>query len=163
MAKLTNVYCTYTGGNIWIYTALFNDEVWLYGGLDTDYFDSYDINPWQYEKENNGSFDCPADHLAIPSVPYPTFGDILESIRQNCSEEAYEYAETFMRMNNVRFSELCIGGNDATLESVITGKSGTRISIWRFGWNDYSASWEDTFSVRGTLAQILDELKGELP
>lgn len=162
MNKLTNVSCTYTGGNIWVYTALFNNEVWLYGGLDSDCFDSFDIDPIQYEKDHSCSFDCPSDHLAVPTIPYPTFGEILDSIRDNCSDEAYEYAESFMRMNNVGFSNLCITANDATLESVFTGKSGTRISIWRFGWNDYSASWGDMSSVRGTMKQILDELKGEL-
>ena len=162
MAELTNVSCVYTGGNIWVYSALFNNEVWLYGGLDTDYFDSYDIDPLQYEKDNDCSFDCPAEHLAIPSVPYPTFGEVLESIRENCSEEAYEYAESFMRANHVGFSNLCITGNDATMESVFVGKSGYKIILWRYGWNDYSASWEDSCSVRGTLQQVLEELKGEL-
>ena len=162
MSKLTNVSCTYTGGNIWVYSALYNNEVWLYGGLDTCCYGSYDIDPIQYEKDNDCSFDCPSKHLAIPSIPYPTFGEILESIRENCSEEAYEYAENFIRMNHLGFSQSCIEGNDATLESVFTGKSGTRISIWRHGWNDYGACWEDEYSVRGTLEQILEELKEEL-
>ena len=42
MDKLTNVTCDYTGGGVWVYSALFNNEVWLYGGLDW-YFGSYSI------------------------------------------------------------------------------------------------------------------------
>ena len=162
MANLTNVSCTYTGGGIYIYSALFNNEVWIYGGLDTCYFDSYDIDPLQYEKDNDCSFDCPAEHLAIPSVPYPTFGEILDSIQESCGDALRMEAESWMRANNIRFSQLCIEGNDATLESVFTGKSGAKISVWRFGWNDYSATWGDTYSVRGTFAQVMDELKGEM-
>lgn len=162
MSKLTNVSCEYTGGGIWIYSALFNNEVWIYGSLDDLSFDSYDIDPSVYEKEIGGSFDCPVEHLAIPSIPYPTFGEILESIRLNCSESAYVEAEESMRADGVGFSEPCNSMNDATLESVFIGKSGSRILLWRFGWNDYSASWGDEYSVRGTLQQVLEELKEEI-
>ena len=162
MDRLTNVSCDYTGGNIWVYSALFNGEVWIYGGIDSCFFDSYDIDPHEYERENDCTFDCPVEHLAIPSIPYPTFGEILDSIGKHCSMEAYDCAEACMRANHVRFSRPCIEGNDGTMESVFTGKSGSRIIIWRFGWNDYGAAWGDAYSVRGTLQQIMDEVKEEL-
>ena len=51
---------------------------------------------------------------------------------------------------------------DATIETIFIGKSGSVITIYRHGQNDYCALWNDEFSVRGTLRQILDELKEEL-
>lgn len=50
---------------------------------------------------------------------------------------------------------------EETLETVFTGKSGYQISIWRHGLNDFAAAWGDDYSVRGTLLQVLEELKGE--
>lgn len=162
MEKLTDVNVQYTGGNIYVYSAKFNNEVWIYGALDTCQFLTYDIDPIQYEKDNNCTFDCPDNHLAIPSIPYPSFGDILDSIREAYGDNTYSIAESWMLQNHIQFSRPCIEMNDATLESVFTGKSGSHITVWRFGWNDYGAAWDDTFSVRGTLQQILEELKEEV-
>lgn len=49
-----------------------------------------------------------------------------------------------------------------TIESVFVGKSGCRITIQRWGVDDYSAEWDESSSVRGTLAQILEEIKTEI-
>ena len=84
MAKLTNVSCVYTGGGIYVYTAKFNDEVWL--GTDFDLVGSYDT-PWEViTDELNCDYDS---HWKDPSVPYPTWGEILESIHENCDESTY--------------------------------------------------------------------------
>lgn len=48
-----------------------------------------------------------------------------------------------------------------TFECRFIGKSGSIITIDRYGVDDYSAAWDDTYSVRGSFLDILDELKGE--
>ena len=61
--------------------------------------------------------------------------------------------------------------NEPTTEAIINGKSGSLIVLHRYGQDDYSAWWTDkdhlndeTYgsSVRGTLMQIMDEMKDEL-
>ena len=47
-------------------------------------------------------------------------------------------------------------------ETEFTGKSGSQIVIQRWGHDDYEADWDESYSVRGTLKQILDEIKNEL-
>lgn len=49
-----------------------------------------------------------------------------------------------------------------TFECRFTGKSGADIIVDRYGQDDYSASWDDSYSVRGTFAQIMEELKEEI-
>jgi hypothetical protein len=84
MAKLTNVSCVYTGGGIYVYTAQFNDEVWL--GTDFDLVGSYDT-PWEtITDELNCDYDS---HWKDPSVPYPTWGEILASVYENCDSATY--------------------------------------------------------------------------
>lgn len=83
MAKLTNVSCEHTGGGVYVYTALLNDEVWFM----TDFlaYDSY------------GCYDAPLDvveadilpdgsinydgHWKNPSFPLPQWIDILKSLK----------------------------------------------------------------------------------
>ena len=83
MAKLTNVSCEYTGGGIYVYTALLNNDVWF----TTDFltYDSY------------GCYDAPLDvveadilpdgsinydgHWKDPSFPLPQWLDILKSLK----------------------------------------------------------------------------------
>ena len=52
--------------------------------------------------------------------------------------------------------------NPDTFECRFIGRSGSVITIDRYGTDDYSAAWDDTYSVRGNLAGILEELKGEI-
>lgn len=83
MAKLTNVSCEYTGGGIYVYTALLNDDVWFMTDFLT--YDSY------------GCYDAPLDvveadilpdgsinydgHWKDPSFPLPQWLDILKSLK----------------------------------------------------------------------------------
>ena len=83
MAKLTNVSCEYTGGGVYVYTALLNDDVWFMTDFQT--YDSY------------GCYDAPLDvveadilpnghinydgHWKNPSAPLPQWIDILQSIK----------------------------------------------------------------------------------
>ena len=83
MAKLTNVSCEYTGGGVYVYTALLNDDVWFMTDFQT--YDSY------------GCYDAPLDvveadilpdgyinydgHWKDPSAPLPQWYEIVRSIR----------------------------------------------------------------------------------
>lgn len=83
MAKLTNVSCEYTGGGVYVYTALLNNEVWFMTDFQT--YDSY------------GCYDAPLDeveqdilpdghinyngHWKDPSAPLPQWYEIVRSIR----------------------------------------------------------------------------------
>lgn len=114
-SKLTNVTCIYTGGGIYVYSALFNDEVWLYGGLD-NYFGSYDI-PGEKVEESDMNYDA---HWKTPSIPYPKWYEILASIRNNCDPSTYAEAERIILHYNPGFMmfDPCIGvdGEDAKHE-----------------------------------------------
>ena len=48
-----------------------------------------------------------------------------------------------------------------TIESTFAGKSGKTIIIFRHGLDDYSV-YIDGSSVRGTLLDIMEEIKSEL-
>ena len=67
---------------------------------------------------------------------------------------------------NVRINIRWQTGDEATFRGK---KSGQLITVTRYGNNDYSAWWHDSesssetegYSVRGTMWQIMDEMKGE--
>ena len=56
-----------------------------------------------------------------------------------------------------------VAENTPTVETTFTTKAGDVITIQRYGVDDYDATWDDTFSVRGTLLQVMQELKKEIP
>lgn len=93
---LSNVKCYYTGGEIYVYSALFNGEVWLYGGLD-NYFGSYDLSGETIEQFHDCNYEA---HVKVPSIPYPTWNDILDSIRVNCDPSTYDDAERILNHYN---------------------------------------------------------------
>lgn len=96
MAKLTNVSCEYTGGGVYVYTALLNDDVWFMTDFQT--YDSY------------GCYDAPLDvveadilpdghinydgHWKNPSAPLPQWIDILQSIK----DMEFTYDEVYKRL-----------------------------------------------------------------
>ena len=106
MNKLTNVKCYYTGGGAYVYSALFNNEAWIHGSLYTNWFHAYDIEPEKYEEEIQGAFDCPEEHMVTLSE-YPTYGEILESIRSTGDVDAYEYAKASMKADGIDLDETC--------------------------------------------------------
>lgn len=66
---------------------------------------------------------------------------------------------------NVRLNIYDRNGNEATFRGK---KSGQLITVTKYGEDDYSAWWHDEnanetdgYSVRGTMWQIMDEMKGE--
>lgn len=105
MSKLTNVTCEYTGGGVWLYSALFNNEVWLYGGLDW-YFGSYDIPGREIDDTDQ---DFGGTHWKNPSVPFPTWNEILDSLRSAFSDDPYlSEMEEQLRDANPDMNEPCI-------------------------------------------------------
>lgn len=92
----SHVQCDYTGGGIYVYSALYNGEVWLYGGLD-NYFGSYDLPAETIEEYHDCNYEA---HVKVPSIPYPTWNDILESIRVNCDSSTYDDAERIINHYN---------------------------------------------------------------
>lgn len=92
----SHVQCDYTGGGIYVYSALYNGEVWLYGGLD-NYFGSYDLPADVIEEYHDCDYEA---HVKVPSIPYPSWYDILESIRLNCDASTYAEAEEIINHYN---------------------------------------------------------------
>lgn len=78
MKRFDIVRCAYTGGGIYVFSALFNQEVWL--ETDFDIVNSLDINP---DRMEDYGYDYDA-HWKKPSIPYPTWAEILTAIRKNC-------------------------------------------------------------------------------
>jgi len=110
VSNLTNVSCVYTGGGIYVYSALFNDEVWLYGGLD-NYFGSFDapIDEVETDFDENGFINY-EKHWKTPSVPFPTWNEILQSLRDRFGEDPQvDYMELSLRRANPDMNARCIG------------------------------------------------------
>ena len=77
MAKLTDVYCTYTGGNIYVCTAKFGD---VYLASDLESYGTYDV-PYDDIEEK---YDCDYDsHWKDSSDPLPTWQELLDAIRDS--------------------------------------------------------------------------------
>ena len=99
---ITDVYCYYTGGGIYIYSAKYND-VYLYGSLDQvlecyrhrgevlwqdesvcEYFG------WLDEMKEFSHVTDPYDYYVSPEeIEYPTWQEILDSLR-NATELSIE-------------------------------------------------------------------------
>lgn len=106
MSKFEQVKCEYTGGGVWVYSALYNGEVWLYGGLDW-YFGSYSIPGAEIEDEHDADYDA---YWKTPSVPYPTWNEILDSLREVYRDDPNLcYMERQLRNANPDMDERCIG------------------------------------------------------
>ena len=81
MAKLENVYCTYTGGNIYVVTAKYGD---VYIGTDFELVGTYDV-PYDDIEEK---YECDYDsHEKKSTIPLPTWRELLESIRESYDSE----------------------------------------------------------------------------
>ena len=78
MSKLTNASCVYTGGNIYVYQAMYKGH-WIYGGLDS-WMDAYSYEPFKYW-EDTDSTESPEEYR-IDTNDFPTWSDIIRSIQQ---------------------------------------------------------------------------------
>lgn len=83
MAKLTNVSCEYTGGGIYVFTALLNDEVWFTTDFMTyDNYGCYDAPPAVVEEDLRPDGTINYDgHWKNPSAPLPQWIEIVMSLR----------------------------------------------------------------------------------
>lgn len=162
MKRFENVKCDYTGGGIYVYSALFNGEVWLYGGLD-NYFGSYDV-PGQVVEED---FGCDYDaHWKKPSVPYPTWNDILGSLRETYGDDPQvDYMELSLRRSNPDMNARCIEDDDGTdpkgdkpmsKEELVDKLTDRLIDPW----TDCPEDYEDSEPIDlATATSLLEDLK----
>lgn len=82
MARLTKVSCTYTGGGIYVITALYNNDVWI--SSDISDYGTYDISPEIIEEE----LDCDYEgHWKDVEYPLPRWVDLLNAVRRHYGEE----------------------------------------------------------------------------
>ena len=76
MAELKNVYCTYTGGGIYIVTAQYGD-VYLASDLQT--YGSYDVPYDDIDEKYDHDYD---GHWKDSPVPYPTWAELFDAIKE---------------------------------------------------------------------------------
>ena len=92
-------------------------------------------------------------------APYIKSGDI-EFTGEDDEHWRFHFVNGEMEYQN---GTIVYGYEPVTLESKFEGKhTGCTIRIQRYGQDDYSASWDDDYSVRGTMKQIMDEIKEEI-
>lgn len=82
MSKLTNASCVYSGGNIYVYQAMYKGH-WIYGGLDS-WMDAYSYEPFRYQDETD-STETPEEYR-IDTDDFPTWSDIIRSLRNPDTE-----------------------------------------------------------------------------
>lgn len=78
MKSLTNVSIRYTGGNQWIYQAMYKNKYWLYGGL-SGWLNAFTYEPFKFMDENECG-DAPWEYQVKDTTDFPTWGSILRSI-----------------------------------------------------------------------------------
>ena len=106
--KMTNVDCYYTGGGVWIFTALYNDEVWFMTDfIDSCSFGCYDapLDVVEEDETDDGSINYDG-HWKMPSVPLPTWGEILGEVREHCHYAAKDIEELIPAKLSDRVGEL---------------------------------------------------------
>lgn len=105
MNKISDVYCYYTGGGVWIYSARYG-EYFLYGTLDAtidcfpvrgeilfDYKDICEECGWIEEYEKFHPIGDEEDYYIGPNkIDYPTWQDILDSVRPIDHGRQIEYS-----------------------------------------------------------------------
>lgn len=96
MAKLTDVYCTYTGGGIYVCTAKFGD---VYLATDFDMYGTYDVPHADIEEKYNCDYDS---HWKDSTEPLPTWQELLDAIRKSYDSGVSKN----MDFNEVR-AEIC--------------------------------------------------------
>jgi len=171
MKRFENVKCYYTGGGVYVYSALYNGEVWLYGGLDW-YFGSYSIPGEEIEAEHDNDYDT---YWKVPSIPYPTWNEILQSILDAYPEDDHPevvYMERQILDANPDMNARCIGPDD-THDYPPDDPSSDRIRLETVSafldvFNDYLESkgydTDDTYTLSDEIETLLYKfgtLKGE--
>lgn len=79
MSNLTNVSCVYTGGNIYVYQAMYKGKYWVYGSLD-GWLNAYSYEPFKYQEETD-STESPEEY-AVTTEDMPTWKAVIESLKQ---------------------------------------------------------------------------------
>lgn len=76
MSKLTEVFCTYTGGGIYIVTARFGD-VFLCSDIES--YGTYDM-PYNEIEEHDCNYD---EHWKDCTEPLPTWSELFDAIKES--------------------------------------------------------------------------------
>lgn len=97
MAKLTNVYCTYTGGGIYVCTAKYAD-VWFV--TDFEMYGTYDVPYDDIEEKYDYDYDS---HTKDPSVPLPTWADVLEAIMDSYKNGKSDNMDPYEVERSIRY------------------------------------------------------------
>lgn len=90
MSNLTKVSCEYTGGNIYVYQAMYKGKYWIYGSLD-EWMYAFSIEPFRYQHRNDCG-DAPW-HRELRGVEFPTWREIADSLRQEDADVGYNVTE----------------------------------------------------------------------
>lgn len=76
MSKLTDVFCTYTGGGIYIVTAKFGD---VYLCSDTETYGTYDM-PYNEIEEHDCNYE---EHWKECKEPLPTWSELFDAVKES--------------------------------------------------------------------------------
>ena len=85
--------------------------------------------------------------------------DPSERIPQDTAPVAFMEVWNEICVDQIRRKIHC---EEVPVESAFIGRSGSVILIQRYGPDDYGAIWYDTYSVRGSLKDIMEEVKEEI-
>lgn len=89
-----NTTVEYTGGGIYVFSALYNGKTWLYGPLD-QYICGYDMPG---EEIYQGDQDYEA-HRVDPPEGYPSWQDIIAAVIGSGVDDTQEIIETIHQFN----------------------------------------------------------------
>lgn len=167
MDKFTNVNCYYTGGGVWVYSARYNNEVWLYGSLDW-YFGSYSIKGEDIEEKHANDYDT---YWMNPSIPFPTWNEILDSLKTAPDHDAFFHEwEHIIRYANPEVEDMrkpcIILEDDSPLKDAPTAKpTDEKTQTYAVGNGEITLTESDAEELRimlqtEHLRQVIDEIVG---
>lgn len=82
MNKLTNIFCTYTGGGIYVFHAMYDDTVWI--STDFELCGYYDTDPKVIEEQYGCDYDS---HWKDYNGPLPTWAELLSAVKEHYGQE----------------------------------------------------------------------------
>ena len=93
-SRFTNVSFEYTGGGVYVFTALYNGEVWFTTDfLCSDNYGCYDIHPSKIEEEVTPEGLINYDgHWKDPSCQLPTWCEVIMAIEESFGKDQANFA-----------------------------------------------------------------------
>lgn len=99
--RFEHVKVTYTGGNVWVFSALYNGWTWLYGAVD-----QYITGHVHDCEEDNDDPACENEERD-PAEGYPTWQEIIDAVKANCDEIVAIEVEEMIRDRNPDLTVRC--------------------------------------------------------